>query len=71
MPPISLKKVLIALLIIVLLSRLGYILNYLQHISQLALEPLGNLSTEGRYVVVLLLLGLAYIAIIRRRNRRK
>lgn len=75
MPPISLKRVLLAILIIVLLSKLNRIIAFGHSVYQAiydSFEPLRNNScVEGRYVATLLLLALIYITIFKLLQNRK
>jgi len=66
MPPISMKKIFIAILIIVLLSRLDRVLAFLSRIYEFfheSLDAAGNFSKGEKYVLCLLLLALLYISI--------
>jgi hypothetical protein len=66
MPPISMKKILIAILIIVLLSRLDRVFAFLSRIYEFvyeSLDPARNFSKGEKYILCLLLLALLYITI--------
>lgn len=66
MPPISLKKVVVVIAIVVLLSRLDRVLALLSR-TYLAiynsLEPLRNSPTDGKFLVTLGLFALAFVVI--------
>jgi len=66
MPPISMKKVLIAILIIVLLSRLDRIFALFSGFYQAiydSFEPLRNSSIESRYIAALAFLALIWVTV--------
>jgi len=75
MPPISLKKVIVAILIIILLSRLDRIIALIVRIYEAfydSFEPLRNCPPEGKYIAALVFLALVYITIFKLlQNRRK
>jgi len=66
MQPISMKKVFIAILIVLVLSRLDRIIELIRHISQFiydSLSPLRSTPPPGRVGLVALLLALIFISI--------
>jgi len=66
MPPISMKKILIAILIILALSRLDHIIKLIRQLCEFFcgwLEPLRNTPPPGRVALAALLLALIYISI--------
>ena len=66
MPPISLKKTIIVILIVVMLSRLDHVIAFISSIYQAfydSFEPLRNSSPEGRYLVTLAFLSLCFVVI--------
>ena len=68
MPPISMKKVLIAILIIILLSRLDRVIAFAKRAYVTvyeSFEPLRNCSAEARYIVLIAFLALIYISVFR------
>jgi H+/Cl- antiporter ClcA len=66
MSPISMKKVLIAILIVIGLSRVDVIVGFIHHIYEGIYDSLApvmrNFSTGERYVLVLMLGALLYIS---------
>jgi len=71
---ISLRKILILLLVILLLSRTGKILQLFSGLDFngiLTLEPLRDSPQEGRFLVTLGLFALAFITMFVLLNRRK
>lgn len=74
MPPISIKKVLTAILIIWLLSQVDHIFNFARSACQeiyIAFEPLRNCSEEAKYVVTLAFLVMIYITVFELLKHRK
>lgn len=74
MNKISLRKILILLLVILLLSRTGKILQLFSGLDFngiLTLEPLRDSPQEGRFLVTLGLFALAFITMFVLLNRRK
>jgi hypothetical protein len=74
MPPISWKKVLIAILVIVALSRLNQIINFTASIYQAfydSFEPLRNSPPLAKYIAALMVLFLLYITIFKLLQNRK
>ena len=68
MPPISMKKVIIFILLIVMLSKLDRIIVLSHGIYEYiydSFEPLRGGPMTGRYVGVLMLLALAYVTIVK------
>jgi len=66
MQPISMKKVFIAILIVLALSRLGRIIEMIRHLYQFiydSLSPLQSTPSHGRVALAALLLALIYISI--------
>ena len=64
MQTISFKKIIIAILIVVLLSRLDRVLTLISHIYETideSFDPLRNCSEGARYLVTLALLSLAFV----------
>lgn len=63
---ISLKKVLIAFLVVLVLSRTGRILQLLEGLdcgSVLTLEPLRRSPEEGRFIVTVLFYALLFVTV--------
>ena len=74
MPPISMKKVLVLILLVLLLFHWRFVADLCRHIGQIiydSFEPLRNRPVEERYVVVLLLLALIYATLFRLLHRKK
>ena len=74
MPPISLKKVIVAILIIILLSRLDRIIALMVRIYEAfydSFEPLRNCPPGWKYVVALTFLALIYVTIFKLLQNRK
>lgn len=74
MPPISMKKVLIAILTIVLLSRLDRVFAFISRIYQIiydSLEPARNFSSGEKYCLLLAIFALLYITIFKLLYKRK
>lgn len=74
MNQISFKKVLIAFLIILLMSRTGKILRLFSNVDTdglLTLEPLRESSSGDRYVVTLGVLSLIFVTVFCLLNKRK
>ena len=74
MPPISMKRVVIAIIIIVLLAKLDRVIALFNSIYETfynAFEPLRNSPPLGKYIVALLFLLLLYITIFKLLLRRK
>jgi len=74
MPQISLKKVLLLILIIILLSKLKVIITGLKVFFGTfydAFEPLRNSPPFGKYVVALIFLALIYITIYKLLQRKQ
>lgn len=68
MPPISMKKIAIGILIILVLARLDFIANVIHQIYGLFAEwllPLRNTPPPGRVALAALLLALIYISIFK------
>jgi hypothetical protein len=67
MPPISMKKVLIAILIVIGLSRIDVLVGFIYRIYEGIYDSLApvmrNFSTGQRYILVLLLGSLCYISL--------
>jgi len=66
MPPISMKKVLVAILIIVALSRLDRIANWIHQVYGFFFEwlsPLQSTPPPGRVALATVILALIYISI--------
>jgi len=71
---ISFKKIAIAFLVILLLSRSGRIIKALTGFGGgqiLTLEPLRNSSEEGRFLVALALMALIFVVVLRVFLRRR
>ena len=71
---ISVKKIAIAFLIILLLSRSGKIIAYLSDQGWgewLTLEPLCNSPPLGRFIITVLLIMLAFVTIVKLLSKRK
>jgi hypothetical protein len=74
MPPISMKRVVIAIIIIVLLANLDRVIALFNSIYEAfynAFEPLRNSPPFGKYIVALLFLLLLYVTIFKLLQRRK
>ena len=74
MPPISFKKILIAILAIVILSQFDHILAFARSVYQqiyIAFEPLRNCGPGAKYIVTLLFLALIYITVFKLLQNRK
>jgi len=75
MNQISLKKVLLVFVAVLLLSRTGRIVQFIEALDFsgiLTLEPLRNSPKEGRFLVTLALCVLIFVTVISfLRNRRK
>ena len=68
MPQISMKKVLIAILIIILLSRLDKVFAFASGLYQAivdSFEPLRRCSAEMKYLVLIAFFALLYITIFK------
>jgi len=77
MPPISLKRIFFAIVIIILLSKLDRVIAFVSGIYRISIafisgiywmfyfsfEPLRKCSVEAKYVVALLFLALIYITV--------
>lgn len=74
MPPISMKRILIAILMVVALSQIDTVMLFLAQIYHFfddSLEPIREFSPQEQYVVTLLLGALLYITIFKLRYNRK
>jgi len=77
MPNLSMKKIFIAILIVLALSRLDRIIEWFRHLYQFFydwLSPLQNTPSHGRVAIAALLLALAYISLYKyfyNRTRKK
>jgi hypothetical protein len=74
MPPISIKRVVIATIIIVLLAKLDRVIAFFNSIYEAfynAFEPLRNSPPLGKYIAALMFLLLLYITIFKLLQRRK
>ena len=67
-PPISMKKVLIAIVIVVMLSRLDRIIAFISAVYKTiddSLEPARNFSSDLKYCILLAIFALLYISIFK------
>jgi hypothetical protein len=71
---LSLRKILTLLLVLVIVSRTGKILQFLEGLQFdgiLTLEPLRRSPEEGRFLVTVLLCALVFVTVFFLINRRK
>jgi len=74
MPPISMKKVFIAIIIIILLAKLDRVIalfNSIYIVFYNSFEPLRNSPPLAKYIAALAFLLLLYVTIIKLLQRRK
>ena len=68
MPPISIRKIITVIVIIILLSRIEFIIAFISSIYwafYFSFKPLRNCPVEAKYVVVLLFFALIWVTIFK------